>query len=66
MDDGGGFSYTFDVPPQAAAGDAAVVAAPYAIDWCDDTGRNNRAHRPTEFLERTSCAVPIQILSITG
>jgi hypothetical protein len=65
MNDAGGFSYKFDVPVQTAAGEAAVTAMPYNIDWCDDTGRNNRADGAAVFLQRASCAIPIKPLNIT-
>ena len=65
MNDAGGCTYTFEVPPQAAVGDAAVEATPYGIDWCDDTGRNNRATGPGATMARVSCAARIEPLSIT-
>lgn len=65
MNDAGGFTYTFQVPPQAAVGDAAVEATPYGIDWCDDTGRNNRAAGPDATIVRVSCAARIEPLNIT-
>jgi hypothetical protein len=65
MNDAGGFGYTFDVPVQTAAGKAAVTAMPYNIDWCDDTGRNNRVDGAAVFLQQTSCAMPIKPLNIT-
>ncbi len=64
MTDAGAFTYSFRVPAQAAAGDAAVTAMPLNIDWCDDTGRNNRAHG-TAGLERASCAEPHKPITIT-
>jgi hypothetical protein len=64
MNDAGGFTYSFNVPAHAAVGDAAVEATPYAIDWCDDTGRNNRAAGAAAALERASCAARIEPLSI--
>lgn len=65
MNDAGGFNYTFAVPPQAAPGTAAVEAFPHNIDWCDDTGRNNRvADGAAATLERVSCAIPMETLSI--
>jgi len=65
MTDGGAFTYSFDVPAQTAAGDAAVTAMPHNIDWCDDTGRNNRAAGETVKSEAASCAMPVESLSIT-
>jgi hypothetical protein len=66
MNDAGGFTYSFAVPAPAAAGDAAVTAMPYSIDWCDDTGRNNRAEGAAVTLQRASCAPPTKRLSIIG
>ena len=65
MNDAGGFTYTFEVPARTAAGDAAVTALPYNIDWCDDTGRNNRADGAGVTLQRASCALPARPLAIT-
>jgi hypothetical protein len=65
MNDAGGFTYTFEVPPQSAVGDAAVEATPYGVDWCDDTGRNNRAAGPAATFERASCAARIEPFNIT-
>jgi hypothetical protein len=69
MNDGGGFTYTFTVPSEAASGEASVMAMPYNVDWCDDTGRNNRASGATGEagveLERVSCAQPVRSLLIT-
>jgi hypothetical protein len=64
MTDSGAFSFTFIVPAKMAAGEAAVTAMPYNIDWCDDTGRNNRAEGTTNF-GRASCAMPVESLTIT-
>jgi hypothetical protein len=64
MNDAGGFTYTFEVPARTAAGDAAVTAMPYTIDWCDDTGRNNRADGAGATLQRASCALPTRPLGI--
>lgn len=65
MNDAGGFSYSFDVPAQTAVGNATVTAMPYNIDWCDDTGKNNRAGGATRLLQRASCATPMASLGIT-
>ncbi|MFE4226950.1 hypothetical protein ACFRJ8_03565 [Arthrobacter sp. NPDC056886] len=64
MSDAGGFTYTFVVPARTAAGDAAVTAVPYDIDWCDDTGRNNRVAREVPVM-RMSCVLPVKPLTIT-
>jgi hypothetical protein len=66
MNDAGGFTYTFVVPARTAAGNAAVTAVPYNIDWCDDTGRNNRVAGAREVtLVRVSCVLPVRPLTIT-
>lgn len=66
MNDAGGFTYSFSVPADSAAGAATVTAMPYNIDWCDDTGRNNRAYGSAGagHLTRASCAQPVRILTI--
>jgi hypothetical protein len=65
MNDGGGFSYTFVVPARTASGLAAVTAMPYRVDWCDDTGRNNRvAGAAVVQLQRASCVLPVKPLTI--
>lgn len=63
MTDAGEFAYTFTVPAGMAAGEAAVTAIPHNIDWCDDTGRNNRVGR-TSNLDRASCAMPVEELTV--
>ncbi|UUL75172.1 hypothetical protein NG819_12550 [Pseudarthrobacter sp. Fe7] len=47
-----------------APGKAAVEAYPYGMDWCDDTGRNNRVAHPSG-LTRTSWAARTEALTIT-
>ncbi|MBM7781779.1 hypothetical protein [Arthrobacter tumbae] len=64
MNDAGGFTYTFEVPAEATAGLAAVEAYPHKIDWCDDTGKNNRVSDGTAPLVRVSCAERIKPLKI--
>ncbi len=64
MTDAGAFTYTFRVPAQMAVGEAVITATPHKVDWCDDTGRNNRA-RGTVGVERASCAEPRRPLTIT-
>jgi hypothetical protein len=67
MNDAGGFSYAFEVPPRTAAGEAVITAMPFNIDWCDDTGRNNRVTGAGAALtlERVSCVIPMKPLTIT-
>ena len=65
MTDDGGFTFVFTVPPATAPGEAAVMAYPYNLDWCDDTGVNNRAGAGRRTLVLVSCAerrVPLVIL----
>ncbi|MGN7253168.1 hypothetical protein [Arthrobacter sp. SAFR-014] len=65
MNDGGGFTYTFVVPVQTAPGQATVTAVPYDVDWCDDTGRNNRvAGAAVVQMQRASCVLPVKPLTI--
>ncbi|MBT2535793.1 hypothetical protein [Arthrobacter sp. ISL-69] len=67
MNDGGGFTYSFNVPVNSAAGAATVTAMPDNLDWCDDTGRNNRAGGFDQAGELTwaSCAQPVRTITIT-
>lgn len=67
MNDAGGFSYSFEVPTGTAAGESALTAMPFNIDWCDDTGRNNRAAGAGAAggFERMSCVIPQEPLAIT-
>lgn len=64
MTDDGGFSFVFTVPPATVPGKAAVVAYPYNLDWCDDTGVNNRAGAGPRTLALVSCAEPLVPLVI--
>lgn len=64
MTDAGEFTYTFAVPAAIATGEAAVTAMAHDIDWCDDTGKNNRADG-TGNIELASCATPVKALTIT-
>ncbi len=64
MDDAGGFTYTFRVPLETAPGEAAVVAFPFDIDWCDDTGKNRRAGQAVSASQHASCTPPTQTITI--
>lgn len=67
MNNDGGFSFTFRVPASAKPGGAAVTAVPYGLDWCDDTGTNNRLRRQSAgetALLQASCATPVVPLLI--
>lgn len=52
-------------PNAQVPGVMAVKAEPYGVDWCDDTGTNNRANQGEAELERASCAEPMKPLTIT-
>lgn len=70
MNDAGGFGAVLTVPEGAAPGRGAVAAQPYNVDWCDDTGRNNRlggngtAGPDAGEIQRVSCVLPSQPLTI--
>ncbi|WP_307072395.1 hypothetical protein [Arthrobacter pascens] len=69
MTDDGAFTFVFTVPQSAAAGEGGVSAVPYGVDWCDDTGVNNRAAPGGLGLDRVSCAlrlVPLTVLAGPG
>lgn len=59
-----GFTYSFNIPAQATPGEVAVEAYPHNIDWCDDTGKNNRVSDAEIPLVRASCAARIEPLTI--
>ncbi|WP_318241915.1 hypothetical protein [Arthrobacter pullicola] len=64
MNDAGGFTYTFNVPANTATGAGSISAYPHGIDWCDDTGRNNRARAETRTFTRVSCVMPQVSLTV--
>lgn len=74
LKDAGGFSAEVVVPADAEPGDYLVSAYPYAVDWCGDTGGNNRLSQgggrtDTVGLVRASCAatgVPLVVLPGPG
>jgi hypothetical protein len=66
MSDAGGFKYSFEIPQGATPGMAAVQAHPYGVDWCNDTGQNNRVSGGDPLIVRASCAARIEELSITS
>lgn len=69
MNDAGAFSSELVIPETAVPGQAMVSAYPYNVDWCDDTGKNNRVGAPESSgeleVQRTSCVMPSQPLTIT-
>ncbi|UPO76864.1 hypothetical protein [Arthrobacter sp. Helios] len=64
MNDAGGFTYTFNVPASTAPGAGSIVAYPDGIDWCDDTGRNNRAQVGPHNFALVSCVMPQVAIAI--
>lgn len=64
MNDAGGFSAAVELPVGAVPGEGMVSAYPYNLDWCDDTGRNNRVGATTTDVQRVSCVLPTQPLRI--
>jgi hypothetical protein len=64
MGDDGAFSFAFTVPKSMPPGKAGVTAVPYRIDWCDDTGRNNRLKSEGSGIARASCVIPLVPLMI--
>lgn len=62
MNDAGGFSTVIEVPASAVPGAGSVSAYPYNVDWCDDTGRNNRVGAMD--IQRASCVMPSEALTI--
>lgn len=63
MKDDGEFSYRYTIDAKAAPGVAQVVAYPHELDWCDDTGENNRLKGQSE-IQRTSCVIPTRELLV--
>ena len=66
MTNDGGFTFTFKVPAGLKPGKAGVTAMPPGLDWCDDTGKNNRLSRQKtgDGIARTSCVIPVVPLTI--
>ncbi|GAA1858721.1 hypothetical protein GCM10009715_02760 [Paeniglutamicibacter psychrophenolicus] len=63
MSDTGAFTHAIELPTILRPGDYGISAFPEGVDWCDDTGRNNRVENPgfgTTGLGmlRVSCAEP--------
>lgn len=63
MEDNGAFEYSYHIPKTTKPGVLAISAMPADVDWCDDTGTNNRLKNASEF-ERTSCEIPVRQLAI--
>jgi hypothetical protein len=66
MTDDGGFTFVFTVPESMSPGKAGVTAYPYNVDWCDDTGVNNRVDAGPRTLIQVSCAARLVPLVVLG
>ncbi|WP_411732585.1 hypothetical protein [Paeniglutamicibacter sp.] len=63
MSDAGAFTHTMEIPASLTPGTYGISAAPDRVDWCDDTGHNNRVENPGFgdsglLVVRAACAVP--------
>lgn len=70
MSDAGAFAQKIRVPSSVEPGEYGISAMPYDIDWCDDTGKNNRVSNsgeagPGNLIERVSCAMPFLPVVVT-
>ncbi|NJC24261.1 hypothetical protein BJ994_003337 [Arthrobacter pigmenti] len=65
MGDAGAFEHVLTVPLDVTPGKYVIAAMPYRLDWCDDTGRNNRVPLEGAALERASCVRPEEPLTVT-
>jgi len=57
----------FKVPAGMKPGKAGVTAVPHQLDWCDDTGRNNRLEGEGAVdagITSASCVIPVVPLVI--
>lgn len=71
MSGAGAFTHTVEIPASLKPGTYGISAAPDGVDWCDDTGRNNRVEnsgfKDTGLLVvRAACAVPRVEFRVTG
>lgn len=65
MNDAGGFSVQVEIPASAVPGPGSVSAYPYDLDWCDDTGKNNRVGAVGgQDITLVSCVMPSKPLQI--
>ena len=63
MSDAGSFAYGLLIPEGTKPGDYGITAMPDGLDWCDDTGQNNRLDSAEKGVEgtaavRASCGIP--------
>ncbi len=71
MSDDGSFSHVLDIPATLKPGTYGISAAPDSVDWCDDTGHNNRVENPGFgdsglSAVRAACATPHVAVRVTG
>jgi hypothetical protein len=71
MSDAGAFTHSLEIPASLKPGTYGISAVPDGVDWCDDTGRNNRLENPgfgdTGLgVVRSSCAVPYVGFRVAG
>lgn len=71
MSDAGAFTHVLKIPATLKPGAYGISAAPDGMDWCDDTGRNNRLENPgfggTGLgVVPAACAVPHVGFEVTG
>lgn len=65
MGDAGSFEHSLRIPADLKPGNYNISASPHGVDWCDDTGRNNRIENPDfgrsgVLVVRASCATPYE------
>lgn len=70
MADAGSFDYAMKLPASLKPGTYGISATPHNLDWCDDTGKNNRTENPGFgttglVMVRASCVTPLEQLSVT-
>lgn len=71
MSDAGAFTHTLAIPDALRPGTYDISATPDGVDWCDDTGQNNRLENPGfestgMAVVRASCGIPYVHLRVTG
>ncbi|WP_105549249.1 hypothetical protein [Arthrobacter sp. MYb227] len=70
MADAGSFDYTLKLPASLKPGTYGISATPHNLDWCDDTGVNNRIENPSFgttglVMVRASCMMPLEQFTLT-
>ncbi|MFJ6415822.1 hypothetical protein [Paeniglutamicibacter sp. NPDC091659] len=70
MGDAGSFEHTLRIPATTKPGSYSISATPYGVDWCDDTGRNNRIEnlgfgQSGMAVIRVACATPYVPFRVT-